>query len=86
MNIRLKMPSVGEDVEQWELSLLLVQLFGNSKYPLKLKTPPYDLAIPLLDMDSVGIYTPKDELKFSIVVLFIIAKTWKHPICPEWIN
>lgn len=86
MDIRLRMPSIGEDAEQGELSLLLVQLFGNSKYLLKLKTPPYDLAIPLLDIDPMEIYIPKGELRFSIVALFIIAKTWKQSSCPEWIS
>ena len=57
------------------------------KKPLKIELP-YDPAIPLL-----GIYPEKSIIRkdtrtpMFIAALFIIAKTWKQPKCPdEWIK
>ena len=51
---------------------------------------PYETAIPLLDMHTEETRSERDTFTpMFIVVLFIIARTWKQPRCPsadEWIR
>ena len=52
--------------------------------------PPYDPAIPVLDIYPEETKTEKDTCTpMFIVALFAIARTWKQPRCPltdEWIK
>ena len=52
--------------------------------------PPYDPAIPLLDIHSEETKIEKDTCTpMFIVALFTTARTWKQPRCPltdEWIK
>ena len=52
--------------------------------------PPYDPAIPLLDIYPVETKIEKDTcIPLFIAVLFTIARTWKQPRCPStdgWIK
>ena len=52
--------------------------------------PPYDPAIPLLDIYPVETKTEKDTcIPLFIAALFTIARTRKQPGCPltdEWIK
>ena len=52
--------------------------------------PPYDPAIPLLDIYPEETRIERDICTpVFITALFIIARTWKQPICPsadEWIR
>ena len=51
---------------------------------------PYDLAIPLLGIQSKETRIERDTCTpMFIAALFIIARTWKQPRCPsadEWIS
>ena len=51
---------------------------------------PYDLAIPLLDINTEKTRIERDTCTtMFITALFIIARTWKKPKCPsadEWIR
>ena len=57
--------------------------------PLGIK-PPYDPAIPLLDIYPEETKIEKDTcIPLFIAALFTIPKTWKQPRCPstdEWIK
>jgi len=52
--------------------------------------PPYDPAVPLLDIYLEETKIEKDTcIPFFITALFTIARTWKQPRCPstdEWIK
>ena len=52
--------------------------------------PPYDPAIPLLDIYPEETKTEKDTcIPLLIAALFTIARTWKQPRCPwtdKWIK
>ena len=52
--------------------------------------PPYDPAIPLLDIYPEKTKIEKDTcISLFIAALFTIARTWKQPRCPltdEWIK
>ena len=52
--------------------------------------PPYDPAVPLLDMYPEEIKIEKDiHIPLFIAALVTIARTWKQPRCPstdEWIR
>ena len=52
--------------------------------------PPYDPAIPLLDVYPEETKIEKDTcVPLFIAALFAIARTWKHPRCPltdEWVK
>ena len=52
--------------------------------------PPYDLAIPLLDIYPEETKTEKDtSITLFTAALFTRARTWKQPRCPstdEWIK
>ena len=61
------------------------------RFPKKLEIEvPYDPAIPLLGIHTEEIRIERDTCTPTfIAVLFIIARTWKQPICPsadEWIR
>ena len=88
----LKTPNAAEDVEQQELSSLLVgmqheETLGKTVQQFQTKPNlPYNLAIVLL-----GIY-PKKLKTYNhtkpctlmfITALFITPKTWKQPRCPS---
>ena len=59
-------------------------------YEKKKKKPPYDPAIPLLDIYSEETKIEKDTcIPLFTAALFTTARTWKQPRCPltdEWIN
>ena len=51
---------------------------------------PYDTAVPLLGIHTEETRIERDKcIPMFIAALFIIARTWKKPICPsadEWIR
>ena len=59
--------------------------------PFKIRIkPPYDPAIPLLDIYPEETKIGKDTcIPLFIAALFTMARTWKQPRCPlteEWIK
>ena len=75
----------------WECKLRQPLWMMVWRFLKKLGTkPPYDPAIPLLDIYPVETKIEKDTcIPLFIAVLFTIARTWEQPRCPstdEWIK
>ena len=75
----------------WECKLIqpLWKMVWRFLKKLRIK-PPYDPAIPLLDIYPEKTKIEKDTcISLFIAALFTIARTWKQPRCPltdEWIK
>ena len=75
----------------WECELIppLWQMVWRFLKKLGIK-PPYDPAIPLLDIYPEETKTEKDTcIPLFTASLFTVARTWKQPRCPstdEWIK
>ena len=75
----------------WEYKLIQPLWKMVWRFLKKLGTkPPYDPAIPLLDIYPEETKTEKDTcIPLFTAALFAIARTWKQPRCPlanEWIK
>ena len=76
---------------QWECKLIQPLWKTVRRFLKKLEIkPPYDPAIPLLDIYPEETKIEKDTcIPLFIATLFTIARTWKQPRCPstdEWIK
>ena len=76
---------------QWECKLIEPLQKMVWRFPKKLEIkPPYDPAIPLLDIQPKKTKIERDtHIPLFIAALFTISKTWKQPTClltDEWIK